>query len=153
MLDRDLAELYGVKTIRLREQVSRNPGRFPDNFMFRLSNEEVELMVSQNAIPSRQHLGGSLPYAFTEHGVLMLANVLRNESAVRMSIRIIEVFVRMRAMIMMHPDLFTKLKEMEQRITTHDEHFAVLFEHLKKLLEDRGVRDDFEWRKRIGFNK
>jgi hypothetical protein len=70
MLDRDLAELYGVKAIRLREQVKRNQERFPENFMFQLTEKEVENMVSQNAIPSRQHLGGSLPYAFTEHGVL-----------------------------------------------------------------------------------
>src|SRR4051812_37329548 len=74
MLDRDLAELYGVQSIRLREQVKRNISRFPENFMFRLTENEVETMVSQNAIPSRQHLGGALPYAFTEHGVLMLAN-------------------------------------------------------------------------------
>ena len=71
MLDRDLAELYGVKAIRLREQVKRNQDRFPVNFMFQLDEKEVESMVSQNAIPSRRHLGGSLRYAFTEHGVLM----------------------------------------------------------------------------------
>jgi hypothetical protein len=65
MLDRDLAELYGVQAIRLREQVKRNINRFPDNFMFRVTTEEVEIMVSQNAIPSRKQLGGSLPYAFT----------------------------------------------------------------------------------------
>ena len=69
MLDRDLAELYGVKAIRLREQVKRNQERFPDNFMFQLAKKEVETMVSQNAIPSKQYLGGYLPYAFTEHGV------------------------------------------------------------------------------------
>lgn len=75
MLDRDLAELFEVKSIRLREQVKRNAEKFPVHFMFQLTNEEVEVMVSQNAIPSRQHLGGSLPYVFTEHGVLQLANV------------------------------------------------------------------------------
>ena len=83
MLDRDLAELYGVKAIRLREQVKRNIERFPNHFMFRLSGKEVEAMVSQNAIPSRQHLGGALPYAFTEHGVLMLANVLKKRHRYR----------------------------------------------------------------------
>lgn len=67
MIDRDLAELYEVKTIRLREQVKRNIDRFPDDFMFQLSDDEVDFMVSQNAIPSRKHLGGSLPYVFTEH--------------------------------------------------------------------------------------
>ncbi|RLD19034.1 MAG: ORF6N domain-containing protein [Bacteroidetes bacterium] len=153
MLDRDLAELYGVKTIRLRQQVSRNTDRFPDNFMFRLTHEEVELMVSQNAIPSIQHLGGSLPYAFTEHGVLMLASVLRSGRAIQMSIRIIEVFVQMREMIMMHADLFTKLKDIEQHITTHDEHIIDLYEHLKNLLKDKHEREELDKRKRIGFNK
>ena len=96
MLDRDLAELYGVKSIRLREQVKRNQERFPENFMFQLTEKEVEKMVSQNAIPSKQHLGGYLPYAFTEHGVLMLANVLKSNQAITMSIRIIEIFVKLR---------------------------------------------------------
>ena len=71
MLDRDLADLYGVQPIRLREQVKRNRGRFPANFMFQLTEEEVEIMVSQNAIPSRKQLGGYLPYAFTEHGITL----------------------------------------------------------------------------------
>ncbi len=88
MLDRDLADLYGVKALRLREQVKRNADRFPENFMFRLTEEETDFMVSQNAIPSRQYLGGHLPYVFTEHGVLMLANVLKSERAIKMSIRI-----------------------------------------------------------------
>ena len=109
-------------------------------------------MVSQNAIPSKQHLGGSLPHAYTEHGVLMLASVLRSGRAVQMSIRIIEVFVRMREMIMMHADLFTKLKDIEQHITNHDEHIIVLYEHLKSLLEDKHDREEIDKRKRIGFN-
>ena len=71
MLDRDLAELYGVKAIRLREQIKRNPSKFPVHFMFQLEEKEIDMMVSQNAIPSKKHLGGSKPYAFTEHGVLM----------------------------------------------------------------------------------
>ena len=69
MLDRDLAELYEAKTIRLREQVSRNITRFPVHFMFRLTDKEADNMVSQNAIPSKKHLGGHLPFVFTEHGV------------------------------------------------------------------------------------
>ncbi len=72
MLDRDLAELYGVKPIRLREQVKRNSERFPSDFLFQLNENEVEMKVSQNAIPSKQHLGGALPYVFTEEGIYML---------------------------------------------------------------------------------
>ncbi len=106
MLDKDLAELYEIKALRLREQVKRNLERFPENFMFRLTEDETEFMVSQNAIPSRQHLGGHLPYVFTEHGVLMLANVLRSERAIKMSIRIIEVFVKSREMLILIKTFF-----------------------------------------------
>ena len=81
MLDKDLAEMYGVKPIRLREQVKRNKERFPEKFMIQLTEKEVEIMLSQNAIPSKKQLGGYLPYAFTEHGVLMLANVLKSEKS------------------------------------------------------------------------
>ena len=98
MLDRDLASLYDVKNIRLREQVKRNIDKSPKNFMFRLSDVEVEVLVSQNAIPSKRHLGGSLPYVFTEHGVLQLANVLKIEKSTQMSIKIIELFVKLREM-------------------------------------------------------
>ena len=105
MLDKDLADLYDIRPIRLREQVKRNQNRFPSNFMFKLSEEEVGFMVSQNAIPSLQHLGGALPFAFTEHGVLMLANILKSERAIQASVRIIEVFVRLREMLLTHKDL------------------------------------------------
>jgi len=99
MLDRNLAELFSVKAIRLREQVRRNPDKFPEHFMFQLTKTEVEIMVSQNAIPSKKHLGGSLPFAFSEYGVLQLANVLKSNTAVQMSIKIIEIFVRIRQML------------------------------------------------------
>ena len=86
MLDRDLADMYGVKPFRLREQVKRNADRFPEHFMFQLTDEEVNTMVSQNAIPSLKHLGGSLPLVFSEHGILMLANVIKSKQAITMSI-------------------------------------------------------------------
>ena len=109
MLDKDLALLYGVKAIRLREQVKRNADRFPDRFMFQLTEDEAEFMVSQNAIPSKQHLGGSLPFAFTEHGVLMLANVLKSSRAIQMSVRIIDVFVKLRELLLTQQDILLKL--------------------------------------------
>ncbi len=117
MLDRDLAELYNIKTIRLREQVKRNITRFPENFMFQLSEKEVNTMVSQNAIPSRKHLGGYLPYAFTEHGVLMLANVLRSERAIQVSIRIIEIFVKIRETLLAHKDILLQLEKIEKKLS------------------------------------
>lgn len=134
MLDRDLAELYGVKAIRLREQVKRNIERFPKHFMFRLTTKEVEMMVSQNAIPSKQHLGGALPYAFTEHGVLMLANVLKSERAIEVSLRLIEIFVKLRGMLLTHKDILLKLEQLEKKVTAHDENIQMIFEALKQLL-------------------
>ena len=99
MLDRDLANFYEVKPIRLREQVKRNINRFPSDFMFRITDEEVELLVSQNAIPSKQHLGGHLPYVFTEQGVAAISSVLTSERAVEVSILIMRAFVAMRRFI------------------------------------------------------
>ena len=82
MLDRDLAELYNVKAIRLREQIKRNPKRFPADFMLQLNDKEIDYLLSQNAIPSRKHLGGSLPLAFTEQGVASLSGILKGNIAV-----------------------------------------------------------------------
>lgn len=99
MLDRDLAELYGVKPIRLREQVKRNSKRFPEDFMFQLTDEEVEFLLSQNAIPSRKHLGGALPYVFTEQGVAGISGVLTSERAIEVNIAVLRAFVEMRRYI------------------------------------------------------
>lgn len=113
ILDRDLADLYGVKSIRLREQVKRNINRFPNDFMFQLTNDEVDFMVSQNAIPSRQHLGGSLPYVFTEQGVSMLSSVLKSKIAVDTSISIVRAFVKMRRVISNNAIIFQRLDMLE----------------------------------------
>ncbi len=115
MLDRDIAVFYGVKPIRLREQIKRNIKRFPEDFMFQLDDAEVDLMVSQNAIPSRQHLGGSLPYAFTEHGVSMISAVLKTEQAVEVSVQIIRVFVDMKKFFIQNAALFSRLDTLETK--------------------------------------
>jgi hypothetical protein len=148
MLDRDLAELYGVKAIRLREQVKRNQERFPENFMFQLTEKEVENMVSQNAIPSKQHLGGYLPYAFTEHGVLMLANVLKSERAITMSIRIIEIFVKLREVLLTHKDILLKLEQLEKRAVRQDGDIKLIFKYLRELLNPKT-----EPLRKIGFKR
>ncbi len=134
MLDRDLAELYGMLPFRLREQVKRNVERFPRSFMFQLTAKELREVVSQFAIPSHTYTGGSVPYAFTEHGVLMLANVLRSERAVQMSIRIIELFVRMREMVFTHQDILHKLERIEAKVAAHDEDIGTLFDHNREML-------------------
>jgi len=146
MLDRDLAELYSIQPIRLREQVKRNKLRFPKHFMFQLTKKEVETMVSQNAIPSKQVLGGYLPYAFSEHGVLMLSNVLKSKSAIQMSVRIIEVFVKMREMLSAHKDILMKVEQLEQKVNKHDQSLQIIFNALKQLLNPK-----IEPRKLLGF--
>ena len=146
MLDKDLAVLYGVKTIRLREQVKRNIHRFPENFMFQLNEKETNAMVSQNAIPSKRQLGGHLPYVFTEHGILMLANVLKSDSAMQVSIRIIEIFVKMRELLFTHKDILLQLEKMEKKLNAHDQDIQLIFSYLKKLLNPPQ-----QPRNRIGF--
>ena len=135
MLDRDLAEMYAVETRRLNEQVKRNIKRFPERYMYKLNQKEVQLMVSQNAIPSKQVLGGSLPNVFTEHGVLMLANVLKSEKAIEVSLKIIDVFIKLREMIVNHKDILLKLEQIDHKIIhlgldlkTQDGEIETLFE-------------------------
>jgi len=148
MLDRDLAELYDVKAIRLREQVKRNLEKFPQHFMFQLTEDEVNSMVSQNAIPSKQHLGGSLPYVFTEHGVLQLANVLKSGRATQMSIKIIEVFVKMREMLLTHKDLLLEMEEIRKKVTGQDDKINQIFNYLQQFIKDQETP-----RIKIGFKK
>lgn len=138
MLDRDLAELYGVKAIRLREQVKRNSERFPDDFMFQLSEDEVELMVSQNAIPSKQHLGGSLPLVFTEQGVATLSSVLTSKVAVETHINIMRAFVNMRKFISNNALVFQRLDLLEQKQFRTDEKIDVIL----NALEDKTKKPD-----------
>lgn len=147
MLDRDLAELYGVETRRLKEQVRRNIERFPANFMFEMTREELENWVSQFATSNREIKGMRiLPFVFTEHGILMLANVLKSERAIQMSIRIIEIFVKLREMLLTNKEILLKLEQMERKIMSHDEELQLIFKYLKELLNPPA-----EPRKGIGF--
>jgi hypothetical protein len=133
MLDEDLAEMYGVETKRLNEQVKRNPDRFPDDFMFQLTKEEFDDLMSQNATSS---WGGrrKLPSAFTEHGVLMLSSVLNSPTAVQVNIRIMRVYAKLREMLMTHKDVLLKLEEMEGKVTRNSEDISAIFNALKQLL-------------------
>ncbi|MDG1723565.1 MAG: ORF6N domain-containing protein [Flavobacteriaceae bacterium] len=150
LLDRDLAEWFEVKPIRLREQVKRNIKRFPIHFRFVLSEQEVDVLVSQNAIPSRKVLGGSLPQVFTEFGVLQLANVLRSEKATEMSILIIEAFVAMRQHATNYEALAAAIKKLENS-TNH--RFAEVGQVLDALLEQKQLQENQKQRKRIGYRQ
>jgi hypothetical protein len=153
MLDRDLAEMYGVKPIRLREQVKRNISKFPKHFMLQLDENEIEYMVSQNAIPSKQHLGGHQPYVFSEYGILQLANVLKSERANQMSIRIIEIFIKMREMLSNNKDLVLKIEQLEKNVLKQNNQVSqntldiqTVFQAWKALLHQKS-----EPHPRIGF--
>jgi len=144
MLDKDLAELYDVKAIRLREQVKRNIRRFPSDFMFQLNESEIDFMVSQNAIPSRKHLGGSLPYAFTEQGVANLASVLTNDKAIEVNIQIMRAFVSMRRFIAANAGMFQRVDSVERELLEHDKKFEQVFD----VIESK----DFKPKKGIFFD-
>lgn len=131
MLDRDLAEFYEVKPIRLREQVKRNADRFPSDFMFQLTDAEVDTLVSQSAIPSRQHLGGAMPYAFTEQGVAALSGVLRSDRAVEVSIQIARAFVAMRSLLLTHSRIFQRLEAVEHKQIETDKKLEIVLDALE----------------------
>jgi phage regulator Rha-like protein len=146
MIDRDLAELYGVETKRLKEQVNRNLSRFPKHYMFELTQKEYESLRSQNATLKQGAHTKYLPYAFTEHGVLMLANVLKSARAIEMSIKVIDIFVKLREMLLTHKDILLKLELLEKQVVQNSEEIQTIFSALKQLLNPPQ-----EPRKRIGF--
>jgi hypothetical protein len=149
MLDIDLAELYKVETKRLNEQVKRNIDRFPEDFMFQLNYEEWELLRSQFAT-SKERRGGRryAPLAFTEHGVLMLSSVLNSERAIQVNIQIMRIYSKLKGMIMEHKDILLKLERLEGKVSKHDEHFKVVFDYLRELLNPKA-----EPMRRIGFKQ
>jgi len=131
MLDKDLAAFYEVKPIRLREQVKRNPNRFPSDFVFKLTENEVDILVSQNAIPSKQSLGGYSPYVFTEQGVAAVAGVLKSDKAAEVSIAIARAFVAMRKFLYQNASVFQRLDRIEMKQIQTDEKFEKIFKALE----------------------
>ncbi|NCS80564.1 MAG: hypothetical protein AUJ54_11750 [Ignavibacteria bacterium CG1_02_37_35] len=134
MLDRDLAELYGVETKNLNRQVKRNPERFPSEFMFQLTlSEKEELVTNWHRFNSLKH-STVLPFAFTEYGALMLAPVLNSPRAIEAGIFVVRAFVHLKEMLLTHKELAQKLKELEYKIETHDEQITAIFEAINQLL-------------------
>jgi len=137
IVDRDLAEIYGVETRRLNEQVRRNPERFPEDFVFRLTKEEADYWLgsrSQIAILKRGRNIKYLPYAFTEHGAIMAANVLNSPQAVRMSVFVVRAFIKLREMLSTHKELAQKLAELERKLQNHDESIQSLVVAVRQLM-------------------
>jgi len=147
MLDEDLAKLYGVETRRLNEQVKRNIERFPEDFMFVLNEQEFTDLMSQNATSS---WGGrrKQPYAFTEHGVLMLSSVLSSKQAIQVNIQIMRVYTRIREMLLAHKDVFIRVEQVEKQLMKHDQKIELLFTYLSKFIEK-----EEQPRTEIGFKR
>jgi hypothetical protein len=131
MLDADLAVLYGMPTKALKQAVKRNLDRFPSDFMFELTEEEKNEVVTNCDHLIKLKFSPYLPYAFTEHGALMLANVLNSPKAVQVSVQIVRTFIRLREMLATHKDLALKLEEMEKK---YDQQFKVVFEAIRQLI-------------------
>jgi len=152
MIDRDLAELYDVETKVLKQAVRRNRDIFPGNFMVELNKDEFANLRSQFVTST---WGGQryLPFVFTEHGVLQLANVIRSMRARRMSIRIIEVFIKMREMLSTHKEILQKLEQIEKKDTEQDKKILIIFKYLKQLEKSRQDELNYKNRKKVGFKR
>jgi len=133
MLDKDLAEMYGVEVKRLNQAIKRNATRFPEDFMFQIDAHEFQNLKSQFVTSS---WGGTrkLPYAFTEQGVAMLSSVLNSETAIQVNIQIIRLFTKMKQLILDNKDLWMKIEKIEQHLIKNDEEIKTVFAYLKKLL-------------------
>jgi hypothetical protein len=153
ILDADLAELYGVSTGRFNEQVRRNRDRFPSDFMFQLTNQEVERLRSQIAISiGEMRLVGRggrryLPHAFTEHGAIMAATILNTPRAIEVSVFVVRAFVRLREMVAANKELSKKLDELERRVSHHDEAITGIVKAIREL----ATPPEPKARRRIGF--
>jgi hypothetical protein len=147
LLDSDLAQLYGVTTKRLNQQVQRNKERFPPDFMFRLTRaEKGEVVANCNRLQALK-FSPTLPFAFAEHGAIMAASVLNTPRAVQVSIYVVRAFVTLRELLGTHKALARKLAELEKRIEAHDEEITGLFEAIRELMEPPDTPG-----KRIGFH-
>lgn len=148
MLDEDLAQLYGVETRILTRAVKRNLERFPEDFMFQLSDQEVEALRSQNGISNTGRGGRRYnPYVFSEQGVAMLSSVLRSKNAVRVNIEIMRAFVRLRLLLASNDEIERKLSDLEEK---YDSQFKVVFEAIREILEQK---EQTSSKQKIGFGR
>jgi len=138
MIDRDLAEMYGVETRVLNQAVKRNSERFPEDFMFRFNEQDFENWKSQVVISNKEKMGiRNMPYAFTEQGVAMLSSVLNSKQAIQVNIQIIRIFTKMRELLLSHKEVLLKLNQLEKKLTQHDDDIAAIFNVLKQLLSPK----------------
>jgi uncharacterized protein YigA (DUF484 family) len=134
MLDADLAELYGVETKRLNEQVRRNSERFPEDFMFQLAADEKAEVVANCDHLAKLKYSPTLPYAFTEHGAIMAASVLNSTRAIEISVHVVRAFVHLRELVSTHKELSQKLNQLERKVGAHDRAIAELINAIRQLM-------------------
>lgn len=145
MLDSDLADIYGVKTSRLNEQVKRNKERFPSDFVFQLTSQEKQEVIANCDHLQKIKFSRTNPYAFTEHGTIMLANVLNTIAAIKTSVLIVRAFVKLRELLSTHKELERKILKLESK---YDKQFKLIFEAIRELMQQDQLDKD---RPRIGF--
>jgi phage regulator Rha-like protein len=149
MLDSDIAELYGVTTKRFNEQVKRNIERFPEDFMFKLTDEEYKILRSQFATSNIIHGGRRYtPYVFTEHGAIMAATILNSSKAVEMSIFVVRAFVKLREITSGNKELAQKLNELEKKYEKHDKDIKAIIDAIRQLMTSPE-----KTKRKIGFIK
>jgi hypothetical protein len=149
ILDETLASLYGVTTKRLNEQLKRNVGRFPADFMFKLTAQEFDDLRSHSATSSFGWGGRrTSPFVFTEHGAIMAASVLNSPKAIEMSVVVVRAFVKLRNLLAAHRELAAKLDELERKLATHDGQIVILFDAIRGLMEPPAKP-----KRRIGFGR
>lgn len=139
MLDRDLAELYAVETRALKQAVKRNIERFPEDFMFELTDFEIDYLVSQSVIPSKKHLGGAKPFVFTEQGVSTLSSVLSSDKAIQIHIDIMRAFVKMRKFISQNASIFQKIESIEKRQISYEIKNDTKVDAILNAIEEKGI--------------
>lgn len=147
LLDSDLAVLYGVTTKRLNEQVKRNRNRFPERFVFQLNADEKSEVVANCDHLAKLKFSPALPYAFTEHGAIMAANVLNSPRAIQMSIYVVEAFIRIREFLSSNRELSQRLAELERKLGIHDRQIQGIFDAIRQLMNPPEIP-----RKEIGFH-
>jgi hypothetical protein len=150
MLDMDLAKIYEVETRALKQAVRRNLDRFPEDFLFQLTETEMQNLVSQNVIPHIKYFGGSAPFAFTEQGVAMLSSILKSKKAIQMNISIMRAFVMIRQWALTYQELSDKLSDLEK---LHNQKFNDIDQVLKYLLQKDHSSKQQANRKHLGYKK
>jgi len=153
ILDVHLAELYNVETRVLKQAVKRNIDRFPNDFLFVLSDIEIQQVVSQNVIPSKCNFGGANPFAFTENGVAMLSSILKSKKAIEVNIAIMRTFTTLRKSILINKDIIREIDKIKNELTEQDEKILIIFEYLKKFEQKSKLIEEQENRVKIGFKK